>query len=133
MDVVNVTQFNFFAYVAVTAFATFVSTAIVGLIFFLAVKTILKNMVRKSPDVRRVLFSFLECDEYLNLVTDYYLKITEQKEQIQIILKNSIGQKRSEVIQAFSDSSQELDNIMSHYLKSQAEIEKKIFNKVRNQ
>lgn len=103
--------------------ASIIGVSIVLFIFLISIRKWMKS----NQKARKALFVFFDFQDYFSLVRDSYLKITEQKNKIQLILKNAIGKDETEVLNAFSNSYKELDDIMNHYLTSQAELEKKLF------
>jgi len=109
-------------------FLTYLLASLIGGLFTLLMATILvKRWMKSSPKAKKALFVYFDLNEYHNMVRDSFLKIAEQKNKIQKTLVNAIGNDEKEVLAAFNDSYKELDNVMNEYLKSQAEMEKKLF------
>lgn len=112
-------------------FGAFIGGSIAGVWYLNQLK---KNSDEKSEDeinsnIRNTISSYLELQEYHNVVRDSFLKMKQQKEQIQVVLKNAIGKNEHQVTESFQQLYDELDEIMNHFLERQAEMEKKLFDK----
>ena len=104
--------------------ASIVAISIVVFVVYMSIRRWLKS----NAKIRKAIFSYFELNDYLNLVRDYYLRLAEQKDNIQQILKSAIGRDEREVLEAFAMSYNELDRIMNSYLKSKQELENKLFS-----
>ncbi|MDH4129979.1 MAG: hypothetical protein OEV44_14575 [Spirochaetota bacterium] len=116
---------NYFVF---SLLASIIGLSIILFFFLIIIRKWLKN----NTKIRKAMFAFFELNDHLNLVRDCYIKITEQKNKIQSILKNAIGRDEAEILNAFSTSYKELDEIMHFYLKSQQDLEKKLFGESRS-
>jgi len=113
-------------------FLFFLLASVIGLsiiLFFFLV--VIRGWLKNNKKIRKAMFAYFELNDYLNLVRDCYIKITDQKTKIQKVLKTAIAKDEAEVLNAFSVSYKELDEIMNYYLKSQQELERKLFGESR--